>query len=465
MPPPLALLLTSAFVLWLLWQDSRRTQGTTIALWVPLTWFLIISSRFVSEWFSGPSSASYQEGSPIDQPIFLCLIVAAAWTLLRRGIPWSRLPAANVGLALYLAFGLVSIAWSDFPFVAVKRYIKVLGHPLMILVLLTEPNPAEAVRSLFKRCGYLLIPMSVLLIEYYPQYGRGFSAWNGEAYNTGVTTNKNTLGVLCLVIAFFFVWNIVVNRRELPAALRRHEVWTGMVILAMTIWLLSVADSATSLGSLLSGVGIMVALGVRRLREKRLGLYLAAGGIALVTLNAVYDLRAAAIESLGRDSTLTDRTEVWEDVLSIKINPLIGAGFESFWLGRRLERMWAKWAWHPNQAHNGYIEAYLNAGWLGLICLAILIVSCYRKGRADLVSSPARGRLRLGFLAMVLLYNYTEATFKALHPMFFVTFLIALDFPTGGNGHRAGLIRDAPHPSRRWNPVQPRSVSGHRGGH
>jgi exopolysaccharide production protein ExoQ len=169
MSPLFAAFLTAVFVLWLLLQDWRRTHGTTPALWVPLTWLTIISSRYVSEWIDSAGASSLQDGSPVDQPVFLGLILAAVVILARRDIPWSQLPAGNIVLILFLAYGAASILWSDFPFIAFKRWIKVVGHSLMVLVVLSEPRPREAMRALFRRCGYMLIPASILLIKYFPE--------------------------------------------------------------------------------------------------------------------------------------------------------------------------------------------------------------------------------------------------------------------------------------------------------
>jgi len=54
----------------------------------------------------------------------------------------------------------------------------------------------------------------------------------------------------------------------------------------------------------------------------------------------------------------------------MRVNPWIGAGFESFWLGPRLNKLWAQYNFMPNQAHNGYIEIYLNLGGSVCVCLA-----------------------------------------------------------------------------------------------
>ena len=38
-------------------------------------------------------------------------------------------------------------------------------------------------------------------------------------------------------------------------------------------------------------------------------------------------------------------------------------------------------------------------------------------------------QVRLSFLAVVIFYNWTEAAFKGLHPIWFVFYIIALEYP------------------------------------
>ena len=44
--------------------------------------------------------------------------------------------------------------------------------------------------------------------------------------------------------------------------------------------------------------------------------------------------------AVGKDPTLTDRTKIWAILLDMHTNPLLGTGYESFWLGPRLQRFW-----------------------------------------------------------------------------------------------------------------------------
>lgn len=134
------------------------------------------------------------------------------------------------------------------------------------------------------------------------------------------------------------------------------------------------------------------------------------------------------MELLGRDPTLTDRTEVWEDALALVSNPVLGMGFESFWLGQRLTILWSKWWWQPNQSHNGYIETYLNLGAVGVFLLFGILISTFRKISKQLIVEFNFSRLRLGFLFAIIFYNYTEAAFKAVHLVWTVFHIIAIDY-------------------------------------
>ena len=172
MPPVIALFLTLAFIVFLSRRDSREESNVSGALWIPLIWFLITGSQFVSQWLSmlgvPVSTTSAEDGSPIDRIIFFSLMLSGVYVLHQRRVTISEFARNNVWLTIFLVYCLVAILWSEYPFVAFKRWIKILGHPIMALVVLTDPDPIQAVRRLFKRAAFVLIPMSILFIKYYP---------------------------------------------------------------------------------------------------------------------------------------------------------------------------------------------------------------------------------------------------------------------------------------------------------
>src|SRR5262249_7608179 len=126
-----------------------------------------------------------------------------------------------------------------------------------------------------------------------------------------------------------------------------------------------------------------------------LHLVMAFGLIVVLTGLLFGDVIAAV---LGRDTTLTRRTALWDGLLRMSRDPAAGAGVESVWLGDRVASVWQRHWWHPNQAHNGYLETYLNLGGIGVLLLAAVILRGYRNVVATLYEDPEAGRLKLAYL-------------------------------------------------------------------
>jgi len=210
MPPSLAVVLTVFLCVYLVRRIGRDSPASS-AHWIPIIWIFFIGSRFPAQWlqffdigdFLG---ASYEEGTPLDAAFFLILILVGARVLVRRGVLTSSLVRENLWLSAFLGYCLLAILWSDFPFVAFKRWIKILGHPVMALIILTDPRPTEALRLVFQRCSAVMLMLSVLFVKYLPQYGRMYDPWTGEAQYRGINLNKNELGYCCLVFGLYSVW-------------------------------------------------------------------------------------------------------------------------------------------------------------------------------------------------------------------------------------------------------------------
>ena len=137
---------------------------------------------------------------------------------------------------------------------------------------------------------------------------------------------------------------------------------------------------------------------------------------------------------LHRNPTLTDRTTLWADLLKIKINPIFGVGFESFWLGDRLVQLHEGRAFQPNEAHNGYLETYLSLGLVGLSILIVVLIVAFRKIGLNLVRDFEWGRFQLGFLIALVLFNITEVSFRGPNTLWLVFYLIAIEYPKGESG-------------------------------
>ena len=108
----------------------------------------------------------------------------------------------------------------------------------------------------------------------------------------------------------------------------------------------------------------------------------------------------------------------------------MGAGYESFWLGERLQKLWAiRGVTGVNEAHNGYIEMYLNLGWIGIGFLGLLLWTGYKNILRLLEHNAEAGRLRLAFFVIAVVYSFTEAGFRGGSMVWIAFLLTIIDVP------------------------------------
>jgi exopolysaccharide production protein ExoQ len=412
-PPKLAFLAFVAFMFWLFVMERKHHGKLPIALWIPVAWVVILGSRPMSSWFGYEgafnSADDYLEGSPFDRMVFLALIGAACFVLWTRRMDWRRFVTDNRSLTVFFLYLLLSVTWADHPFVSFKRWVKDLGNVVMMLVIMTDRHPAEAAKAVFMRCSFLLIPVSVLYIKYFPDLGRMYDRWTGEVAFVGVTTNKNLLGMTLFVCALFQVWRAIELWQQ--KSRRGVEVVNLSIVGAMTLLLLSRAHSSTALVCTTLGASLMVGAQFDFFRTKlrRFGMYSVGLVGVLVLLHAMFNIGEMFVQFLGRDMTLTGRTVVWEKLLEQDVNLLFGVGYLSFWWGGRAERLFQEYSFPVNEAHNGYLETYLNTGLIGLFLLVFVLFSSLNRLSRDILSGREAAIPQFSFLVATVIYNFTEA--------------------------------------------------------
>jgi O-antigen ligase len=249
------------------------------------------------------------------------------------------------------------------------------------------------------------------------------------------------LGWDCLILAFFFAWHLSMTLRLQKSRARRNELVFCLGFIGMIWWLFSMADSKTPLVALLSALVIFFLTGFKWVDKRFVGIYISVAVIVIVAAEATFGIYDVVLELLGRDPTLTERTLLWAELLKWPINPILGTGFESFWLGDRRETIWELLKWEASEAHNGYLETYLSLGVLGLLFLFRLVASTYKKAHLALQKDVVLGRFRYAFFFAILIYNWTESSFGGLHPVWFMFFIVTMDYPKGALAerfHRSG---------------------------
>lgn len=413
-----------------------KSNGSA-ALWIPLIWMIYSAAKPISLWLGmapdRTKDVAYLEGNPVDRNILSVLIVLSIYVLLKREIKWRQAFKNNAIIFVWYLYCAISIFWSDFYFVSLRRWIKEIGMFLSILIVLTEDDPVGSVKVLVKRFSYITITASVILIIFFP--GIGVSGTFGSGLNySGVSYNKNGLGRICLFSGLFIFYNLVSMRRtdrlvkDNKQFANQETYWIQYLFFAVIIYLLGILQSATSLGGFTIGILIYLAFGTGMVRRniKHMGTFVAITLISGVVLQYTFDIVGMFVTHLGRDMTFTGRTILWKDLLTIQPDSWIGAGYNSFWLGDRLERMW-ELHYGVNESHNGYLNIYLELGLIGLSLLGAVLYIVYRNIRKELFNNFDYGRFKMAMFIVILLYNITEDTFGKLNLMWYALLLFGVD--------------------------------------
>ena len=458
MNPPLARLVYTLAVIGLIYLNRDKSVRTSKALWIPVVWLWILGSRAVSIWLGGgwaaPSADALMEGSPMDALVFQVLLVSGLVVLAQRGQRCLAVMKGHWPIICYFSYCLMSVVWSDYPDVSLKRWIKATGDVVMALVVLTDAQPAAALRRLYSRVGFILSPASVVLIKYYPYLGRGYDQWTGQQFTMGVTTDKNILGVTTYVLAVGTLWQILrlLKNSDLPGRLRQLVAQCGL--LGFQIWILFTANSVTSLTCFTLAAFLMLATSLPRFTARPAAVHQFVLGLIIIGgLMKMTGADTAVVRAMGRNPDLTGRaSDIWPLLFRMAPNPVLGAGFETFWLGPRLRRVWAAFPnLYVSEAHNGYLELYLNLGAIGLSLVLLTLVHGYRQAVAVFRSDSASGGLVLAYVMSVMMYGYTEAGFRMLSFAWSFLILSIIGARYISEGSRSGAqASGAPRESMWW---------------
>ena len=418
MPPIVALILCTIFVLWLLRLDRKCSPDCSIALWLPAIWVLLIASKPLGVWLLRYRSAG-ETGSPFDRNFITTLLIIGIIVLMKRRFSFSQAIKDNIWLIFLVVYLFISTVWSSMFSISVTRFIRETPVVIMAFIILSEHNPREAMLSVLRRTTYILIPFSVLLIKYFPEYGVQYSRWSGEISWIGVTMQKNGLGRLCLIAVFFLFWSIIKRRKEHHIAAVKYQTAIEIFLIIVAFYLLKGpsigAMSATAVTSLT--VGLTVFLGL--LFMNKIKFYPSVNTLmAIITAVIIFGVFTvfssgttvgSFTTNIGRDATLTGRTEVWQNLLPVAMkHPILGHGFGGFWTAESRDFFMI------SEAHSGYLDVLLEIGFVGLILVTLFLLSSCRKAQQMLKDNFYWASLWICFLIMAVIHNISESSINAL---------------------------------------------------
>jgi len=380
----------------------------TVRLWDTIphmieTGTVLLLLFLFSEGLLGPLLASEEQpdGNPIlrimwlpTYAVVLSLAIFKAKALVLMGL---RMPA----LVALLLVTVASVLWSIDAGLTMRRAVAVVMTTGLGLHLANRYNWQEML-TLFGLIWFFLAALSFVISIGMPAIGLEQEGDHAGAWR-GLWFQKNALGGHMSRSAFLFAFLI-------SASPDLRKIW--VVGLLMSVGLVLLTTSKTALIGMLLGFAIL-ATGLLMKRGARLALVISWLTVVFTgVLGAVLVFQPELLVSvLGRDLTLTGRTDIWEALgYVIAERPWLGHGYGAFWGIGSGPADYVKdlVQWDVPTAHNGWMETWLSVGLVGMGLFAMGFFATIL--RAVSVSfSSWNGVFALGFLAQFFLFNLSES--------------------------------------------------------
>ena len=269
------------------------------------------------------ASESKPDGSPILRlmwlPVYALVLGFAIWKAKTFAAICLRMPF----LVALMAVTAASMLWSIDPGLTFRRAIAVVMTTGMGLHIANRYTWQEML-TLFGLIWFFLAALSFVIAIGMPaigieQEGDHVGAWRGLWFQ------KNAFGGHMSRATLLFAF-LIISRPEM------RKIW--IVGLLMTIALVLLSTSKTSLVGMALGFAIL-GVGVLMKRGARLALVLSWVSVLFIgVLGSIIVFAPELIgEALGRDLTLTGRTDIWEALgYVIAERPWLGHGYVfAFW--------------------------------------------------------------------------------------------------------------------------------------
>ena len=343
-------------------------------------------------------------GKPIAAVGFLCV---AAMLLSPRFMAHVKVPFV---LFAWIGITGATVMWSVQPGQTVSRMVTVIGY-VAIGMIAGATLSLDRIRRIIGAAGRVTILISFVTIAAIPSWAVSPEALGADGW-TGIALHKNQfgfVGVLTLVCAWF-------DRRS-----RSRILW---LLVSLTAIVGSLSSTSLVLVILflvyLSAFGL---LGAQASPRRRNALMFSGSVFAVVVLFVGANNVPFLTGLIGRDPTLTGRTDIWSTVIETAAKqPVGGYGFNSVWPdgdleqtgGTPISREVSRRAGFPVvNAHSGYLDVFIGAGLVGL-AVAIWILATIGRRSAQLPTSMRRDALWAGGVLLVFVVDSVSESNFAL---------------------------------------------------
>jgi len=324
------------------------------------------------------------------------------WTIVINAKRIFALALQMKGITVLALFTICSAFWSQDSLRSVLFGTIYLIETLFAFYLVLKFE-SEELLTLIKMAGISICVLSLIMIFLFPSHGLG--QWGTASAWLGVFSDRTSAGK-CLV---FFLS---------PALIFRRRLWSYQLVVYILLMCVMVfmAHAATARVLTLVYVAFMASINISSKFGRRSSLLIAGMFVTAGVLMGfvVFQFLPRVLEALGKNATLTGRTDIWILVMkSIAKRPLLGYGYYAFWQGLKGEsaNIIVAAHWFFGYAHNGVLEIWLQLGLVGTALFFVTLVQALRNAWFCLRNGCSPGvEWYIGLIALTVMYNIDEST-------------------------------------------------------
>ena len=321
--------------------------------------------------------------------IALALLVAAIVELVRARVDLRHLPLPLIG---FLGLATLSIAWSDYPGASALGVLATLATTTLA-VFIAECFDWDEVLSALGAAIRWILGLSLLfefivaafvrapVLPFFVDYSHlekipAAFYWSRDLLFEGgriqgIVGNANLLAMIALLGLILFVVRLI-TRKGSP-------IW-NTAWLVVAVGTLALTRSSTVIIATIVVVLVAVFVVIVRATHGRTRLVVTLSGVVVGAAAVVGAIlaREQLLGLLGKSADLTNRLDIWQAVTDLAVQrPVAGWGWVSWWV---------PWVEPFNglavfggvqylQAHDAWLDVFLQLGVLGLIVMLALVLS------------------------------------------------------------------------------------------
>ena len=390
--------------------------------WLKIVPFIIVFAGpvLISIFSPQSSSGSEAEGSLERQVILGFGFLIGLVILLIYRFRFFELLKKNWLILIFLIFTLLSCFWSPVLIISLKRWIQFLGILLVgMAAMTTEEGPGRILNIIrFFTAILIVLALSFILSHSAPPFVTESGSWKS------FFSTKNELGAWCFLAVA--VW--------LPVLKRENKLWKNLIgcfVLLIAGLLIVNSDSVTAILSI-STVIICYVIIISRLPNYSIPIIITIFVLLIFLYFTNFGDRSflnVAFDSVGRDSSLTGRTELWgQMVKSICEHPILGLGYNSFWIGEfgTSSDYVSRMHWTMNQAHNGYLDIFNELGLVGFGIFLFVLYQTVTRTRFYMFNLKNGNMSYFLITVAFIISNITESSFCRIGSLGWLMLLISL---------------------------------------